>query len=192
VEACTVFIYWGSRIKTVTVGQGAFYCPQCHAAACYTHQHVKEYFTLYSIPLFSIALLGQFIECTRCHNKFQPSVRDLSPEQIEEMQKPWQCRCCQCLNPPSEMRCLNCKELRLAKKVAGQGEMTRAGQDNGAFREATRNSGARSTGAKAQSGVQDLAAIIASNKCPECGVVNSLVALHCKGCGRRLGADREK
>jgi hypothetical protein len=136
--------------------------------------------------------LGEFVECTRCHNKFHPSVRDHSPEQIEELQKPWQCSGCRCLNPPSEMRCLNCKESRPRKEVTRQAAPARAGQDSGAFRASPRNSSVGSTTTKARDDLPDLAAITAANKCPECGAVNSLVALHCKAYGCRLGANSGK
>ena len=184
------FITWGSRTKFVTVGQGAFHCPSCHNVAGYSHQEVRRYFTLYSIPLFSEATLGEFIECTRCRSKFQPFVLTLSPGQIEEMQKPWECVGCKCLNPPSEIRCLNCKERRPTKRGSDQAAPARAEKDNGAFQASPRASGTRPTTANAQNDSRGLAAVMASNKCDKCGVVNSLVALHCKACGSRLGADR--
>jgi hypothetical protein len=130
-----VIIFWGWTTITRTVGEGAFYCPRCRVHTSYSHQRIKEYFTLYFIPLFPTNTIGEFIECRECGTTFQPSIRDLSPEQIEERQRPWKCSDCQGLNPPSEMHCLNCKARRPRKDVAGQAAPARGGQDHGTFPE---------------------------------------------------------
>lgn len=77
-------ILWGSRGFTSTVGEGKFFCPQCGGDQRYEHKQVSRYFTLYFIPLFPIGGGGEYVECLKCQEAFDPQVLELSGRQREE------------------------------------------------------------------------------------------------------------
>jgi hypothetical protein len=234
-----VFIIWGSRDIARSVGGGTFYCPRCRSFRDYSTDRVENWFTLYFIPLFPRETIAEAVRCHYCRDAFSPEILTRSAEQIEEMHKPWTCSGCTCLNPKSEMRCLNCRERRpgtdsllpanqtsptprpveepwqcpscdtmnpnlevrcnscFARRPAKELRIDskRAAIDpprdhplREAIRDASGTSPRKNPTAAERKDDADLAALLASNKCPECGKVNSLVALHCKGCGCRLGS----
>ncbi len=180
-----MFVIWGSTTMTRTIGDGIFYCPRCQNHTSYVHRRVRKYFTLYFIPLFPTELFGDYLECQKCGVTFPPAIRDLSPAEIEERQRPWTCSQCQSLNPRSEMRCLNCKARRPGLDGIGSIAPAQAGPHHITL-EPPSQSDRRLPARDHQSDSRDLEKLMASNRCPECGVVNSLVALHCKGCGCRV------
>jgi hypothetical protein len=51
-----LFIVFGTKVKTETVGDGEFYCPSCQAQRKYLRKRAKNYFALYFVALFPIAV----------------------------------------------------------------------------------------------------------------------------------------
>lgn len=100
-------IIWGSKARQKALGTGSFYCPGCRDHTGYTHLRVSRYFTLYFIPLFPTATLGELVRCDRCNGDYKPAVLNLSREEVEEAIRPWACGCGN-RNPQSEARCLAC------------------------------------------------------------------------------------
>jgi hypothetical protein len=74
-------IIWGTRGVVKNVRQGSFGCPSCQQPTPFVHKEVHRYFTLYFIPLFSVGKSGEYVECSRCTKKFQPSVLQLAAPQ---------------------------------------------------------------------------------------------------------------
>ena len=78
-------ILWGSTGKESKVASGQFHCPQCNRQERYDHVHVQRFFTLYFIPLFPMATLGEFVRCQGCAQAYKPEV--LAYEPPNEMQR---------------------------------------------------------------------------------------------------------
>jgi len=73
-------IIWGSRAVTSTLTEGTFFCPHCRSQQTYRKQRVRRFFTLYFIPLFPMATLGEYVECGVCKNTYKDAVLDYDPE----------------------------------------------------------------------------------------------------------------
>jgi len=106
-------IIWGSKAQERRIGTGIFFCPQCAAQSPYTHLRVARYFTLYFIPLFPTATLGQYVQCGRCGTQLSEAVLSCTREQILQTTKPWICPQCKNHNPASQARCLACGAARV-------------------------------------------------------------------------------
>lgn len=73
-------IIYGTRGKNVHAGDGQFLCPRCGVEKPYKHFEVKNYFTLYFIPLIPIGKAGEFVECGGCAGTFAPEILTYDPE----------------------------------------------------------------------------------------------------------------
>jgi len=73
-------IIWGTRGSNRVAGNGQFFCPRCDAEQQYKHIEVKQYFTLYFIPLIPMGKQGEFIECSTCAGTFAPEILTYDPE----------------------------------------------------------------------------------------------------------------
>lgn len=73
-------IIYGTRGKNVHVGGGEFFCPRCSTDQQYQQYDVKNYFTLYFIPLIPIGKAGEFVECTGCGGTYSLEILDYDPE----------------------------------------------------------------------------------------------------------------
>jgi hypothetical protein len=69
-----MFIIWGSTVRDKQIGTGSFTCPHCKDEQMYQRKLVVQYFTLFFISVFETGTLGDFVECLRCHIRFQPIV----------------------------------------------------------------------------------------------------------------------
>jgi uncharacterized Zn finger protein len=75
-----VILIWGSRGLTSELGRGEFYCPQCmELNVPYRHKSVREWFTLYFIPIFPIGGKTTYVECEGCRGTFKDEVLDIEP-----------------------------------------------------------------------------------------------------------------
>ena len=80
-------IIWGSRGRTSVERSGDFYCPDCDDYKVYDHKKVKQWFTLYFIPIFPTKELGEYIECKECKSTYKQDVLEHDPrERREEIQ----------------------------------------------------------------------------------------------------------
>lgn len=78
-------IIYGSRGKNVQVGSGSFFCPRCSSDQHYKQYDVKNYFTLYFIPLIPMGKAGEFVECTACGGTYALDILTYDPEvELEE------------------------------------------------------------------------------------------------------------
>jgi predicted RNA-binding Zn-ribbon protein involved in translation (DUF1610 family) len=85
-----MILIWGSRGLTSEIGRGNFYCPQCDAVNVpYRHKSVREWFTLYFIPVFPIGGKQPYVECEQCKGTFQEAVLNLEPPTEGERMAQW-------------------------------------------------------------------------------------------------------
>jgi hypothetical protein len=77
-------IIYGTRGKNVRTGGGEFTCPRCACEQSYKHFEVKNYFTLYFIPLIPMGNAGEFVECEGCGGTFAPEILTYDPEAERE------------------------------------------------------------------------------------------------------------
>ncbi len=74
------FIIFGTRGRTSTVEEGEFFCPQCQQQREYERKRARNYFSLYFVPLIPLGEGQEFVECSFCHNAFDPTVLLLPPQ----------------------------------------------------------------------------------------------------------------
>ena len=73
-----MFIIYGTRTTTATVEKGVFHCPRCGPHRHYHHCRVKNWFTLYFIPIIPLGTRGFYIECLQCSGTYGPEVLQLT------------------------------------------------------------------------------------------------------------------
>ena len=75
-----MFIIWGSRGLSKHIDSGRFYCPRCDRPDVeYDLKSVREWFTVYWIPIFPVGGHQRFVECRRCGQAYQERVLDMEP-----------------------------------------------------------------------------------------------------------------
>src|SRR2546429_1863716 len=72
-------IIFGWRTRESTADTGEFHCPSCGAVQPYQFRVLKNWFTLYFIPVIPLNKLGEFVRCQGCGNAFRPEVLDREP-----------------------------------------------------------------------------------------------------------------
>jgi predicted RNA-binding Zn-ribbon protein involved in translation (DUF1610 family) len=65
-------IVMGSKDRTIDLGEGRFYCPNCGVVRMYIRRRSARYFTLYFIPVFQVENKGEFVECKTCGFIYPP------------------------------------------------------------------------------------------------------------------------
>ena len=75
-------IIFGSKGKESIVGSGTFTCPGCGNGKPYLHKKLQRYFTLYFIPIFPVATLGEHVECGSCHGLWKTEVLTVPPPAV--------------------------------------------------------------------------------------------------------------
>jgi uncharacterized tellurite resistance protein B-like protein len=76
-------IIFGTRGVKSTVKSGNFNCPQCQENRFYRHRKVRNFFTLYFIPLIPLGSAGEYVECSDCKGTFIPRVLINNPDKDE-------------------------------------------------------------------------------------------------------------
>ena len=72
-------IIFGWRGITCTKQTAQFYCPACRAETTYQHRVIRNFFTLYFIPIIPLSVLGEYIECRECKTAFHPDLLGFYP-----------------------------------------------------------------------------------------------------------------
>ena len=73
-------IIFGTRSTTPTVGHGTFVCPRCALERQYRQIAVRQWFTLYFIPVIPLGNRGEYVECTSCAGTFGMEILSYDPE----------------------------------------------------------------------------------------------------------------
>lgn len=71
-----MIIIWGWRALTYVLGTGQFFCPRCEGDTAYRHLMLRQWFTIFFIPVIPLKRLGTHIECSRCRSAFTEAVLD--------------------------------------------------------------------------------------------------------------------
>lgn len=74
-------IIFGTRQRMSDVNSGKFYCPNCSVERGderqYVRKNIRNYFSLYFVPLIPLGSGEDYIECQNCGMAFQPDVLDI-------------------------------------------------------------------------------------------------------------------
>ena len=63
---------WGTRYSTKA--KGSFHCPVCGRSSLYKHKVMKNWATLYFIPIFPVNTVGECVDCEGCGSRFNADV----------------------------------------------------------------------------------------------------------------------
>ena len=77
-------IIWGSRGLASTLEGCQFHCPQCGGMQNGFLKQVRNFFTIYFIPIIPLNVAGRFVECPACAGTFTEEILNYSPEQEKE------------------------------------------------------------------------------------------------------------
>lgn len=73
-------IIFGTRQRVTDVDSGTFYCPNCSVERGderrYERKKIRNYFSLYFVPLVPLGSGKDYIECQNCGMAFEPDVLD--------------------------------------------------------------------------------------------------------------------
>ena len=72
-------IIWGWKGRTSKAATGEFFCPECKNYESYTHKIVKNWFTLYFIPVIPLKVLGEYVECDTCKSTYKLDALEYDP-----------------------------------------------------------------------------------------------------------------
>lgn len=103
-------IIFGARPIERNVGSGSFYCPSCRDEAPYSHLKVKQFFTLYFIPLIPLGSGRELVRCAGCGSEFDADILRSGYDEARSAVATWSCRRCRNTNPPEYERCVACNE----------------------------------------------------------------------------------
>lgn len=96
-------IIWGSKVRVVKGNSGYFDCPRCGSRQPFEQMRAARYFTLYFVPLFETASLGEFARCLTCRSEFQELSASGAPSEDA-----WTCPECSSSNPGQAFQCRRC------------------------------------------------------------------------------------
>ena len=74
-------IIWGSRGLTSTVEPATFHCPQWDLSQSGNVKQVRNFFTLYFIPIIPMNVAGRYVECTSCGGTYDENILSYDPEE---------------------------------------------------------------------------------------------------------------
>lgn len=77
-------IIWGSRSLASTVEQQPFHCPQCSLVRDGKLKQLRNFFTLYFIPIIPLNVAGRYVECSSCGGTFAEEVLSYDAEQEQK------------------------------------------------------------------------------------------------------------
>ncbi len=73
-------MFIGKKIFPRTEKNGKFYCPECRCTTVYEIKKKKNYLVFLWLPVFSLDIVGRYVECVECRNSFRENVLESSPE----------------------------------------------------------------------------------------------------------------
>ncbi|MDQ6615548.1 MAG: TerB family tellurite resistance protein [Actinomycetota bacterium] len=70
-----MFIIFGVRTRPSKVSEGEFFCPRCGADRHYALQKLRQWFTLFFLPVIPMGWVGgEQVKCQTCATAFRPEV----------------------------------------------------------------------------------------------------------------------
>ncbi|MCB1098621.1 MAG: TerB family tellurite resistance protein [Verrucomicrobiae bacterium] len=73
-------IIFGTRGVTTSPESGSFHCPSCGLGSPFKWKRVRNFFTLYFIPLIPLNKIGEYIECQRCKGTYNTEILSYDPQ----------------------------------------------------------------------------------------------------------------
>ena len=73
-------IIWGTRGITSTIQSDRFHCPRCSTQTRCSLKQVRNFFTLYFIPLIPLNVAGKYVECETCGGTYSEAIMSHDPE----------------------------------------------------------------------------------------------------------------
>ena len=70
----------GTTSTKPLIDTGSFACPVCQAQQTYERRQVREWLTLYFIPVIPLGSQGEFLRCLTCRNDFSTAALFGQPE----------------------------------------------------------------------------------------------------------------
>jgi hypothetical protein len=77
-------IVWGRSTSNKVVATGQFYCPGCRQQRAYALRQVKEWGTIYWIPIVPLQEFEPYVECASCHKTYPETALRLDPEGAQQ------------------------------------------------------------------------------------------------------------
>ena len=71
-----MLIIFGFRINFRTTGTIEFFCPRCGGDRQGNQRSARRWFTIFWIPVIPLNQVGEVLECTTCHTRFEPAVAE--------------------------------------------------------------------------------------------------------------------
>lgn len=69
-----MLIIFGFTIRFRTTGTTTFFCPVCGGDRQGDQRVARRWFTIFWIPVIPLKEVGELVECTTCHTRFDPDV----------------------------------------------------------------------------------------------------------------------
>jgi tellurite resistance protein len=69
-----LIIIFGLRVIFSTLSEGLFHCPHCGGDRQYRRRSGRRFFTLFFIPVIPLNRMGEFVECSVCHSRYDVGV----------------------------------------------------------------------------------------------------------------------
>ena len=73
-------IILGTTVLNFKKDEGEFFCPVCHEQREYKQKIARQFFTVYFIPLIPLNVVGEFVQCTQCRQKYDNQILTYDPE----------------------------------------------------------------------------------------------------------------
>ena len=71
-----MLIIFGFRINFRTTGTIEFFCPRCGGDRQGNQRSARRWFTIFWVPVIPLNQVGEVLECTTCHTRFEPAVAE--------------------------------------------------------------------------------------------------------------------
>lgn len=78
-----LLIIFGTRGITTSPETGQFFCPGCDTERTYYLRVVRNWFTLYFIPLIPMGKAGEYVECDLCLKTYERDILDLDRADLQ-------------------------------------------------------------------------------------------------------------
>jgi hypothetical protein len=105
-------IIFGTKPVARKTGTGSFFCPTCQRDTPCSHHRIRQFFTLYFVPLIPLGAVGELVRCDRCGSEHAADVIMRGYQEARTSLSPWKCRQCGNTNPPEYAHCVACNSPR--------------------------------------------------------------------------------
>ncbi len=76
-----LLMLFGTKDRRIVEAKGHFFCPKCGGERDYEAVSLREWFTLFFIPIFPTANAAEtdyFLECSKCNEQYDPHVLEIA------------------------------------------------------------------------------------------------------------------